>query len=311
MKYPHKPVMVDETVRLLVTGPNGLYVDGTVGSGGHSEAIGRKLGSRGRLLCLDKDPEAVKISKERLDFLGDRVTLVNENYTEIGSVLRLHRINKVNGVLLDLGLSSYQLEFSGRGFSFKRDEPLDMRMDPKDMITARDLINELSPQGIEKILREYGEERRARSISKAIEQERKKGTIYSSFQLASLIRGILPPPRHPGAIDPATRTFQAFRIAVNKELDNLRLFLERIPPLVEKGGRLVFLSYHSLEDRLIKQTLRLWERGCTCPPDFPECVCGKLPLFRRIIKKGIKPDRSEILENPRSRSTIMRSAERI
>lgn len=303
--------MVNETIGNLLTNPDGVYIDGTVGSGGHSEAIGKRLSSKGRLIGLDKDPEAVNISRERLGFLGNRVVIVNANYTELSEVLGSLNIVEVDGVLLDLGLSSFQLELSGRGFSFNRDEPLDMRMDPRGKTTAHDLINELSPQEIEKILRDYGEERRAGSISRAIDRERRKKPIESSLKLAILIRSVSHSPRRPGAIDPATRTFQALRIAVNKELENLNEFLEKIPPHVKPGGRLVFLSYHSLEDRLIKRTIKGWENVCSCPPDFPKCVCGKKQLFKRIHKKGTRPGKKEILDNPRSRSAIMRSAERI
>jgi 16S rRNA (cytosine1402-N4)-methyltransferase len=311
LQYPHKPVMVNETISILVTDPDGAYVDGTVGSGGHSEAIGRKLSPQGRLIGMDKDPEGLKIAKERLAFLGKRVTLINASYAEVAEILGELKISKISGVLLDLGLSSSQLELSGRGFSFNRDEPLDMRMDPGGNITAHNLINELSPQEIEKILRDYGEEKKARSISRAIDRERKKQPIESSLQLANLIRAVIPSPRHPGAIDPATRTFQALRIAVNNELENLKIFLEKIPTLMKSGGRLVILSYHSLEDRLVKKAIKDWEIKCSCPPDFPKCVCGKKPLFRRIYKKGIKPAEKEILDNPRSRSATLRSAERI
>jgi len=302
--------MVNEVIRYLVTVSEGIYVDATTGSGGHSEAIGMEISSKGRLICLDRDPDAVRISKKRLSHLGDRVTLINANFTELSEVLEGLRIKKVNGILLDLGFSSYQIEHSGRGFSFNRDEPLDMRMDPSDETTAQQLINELSAKEIKQILRNYGEEKRAGIISRSIERERKKGPIDSSLQLADLIRSVVPPSHRPGAIDPATRTFQALRIAVNRETENIKIFLEKVPPLMDRGGRLVFLSYHSLEDRLVKQKMADWEKACTCPPDFPKCACEKTPLFKRLNMKVIRPDSEEIKDNPRARSAILRAAER-
>jgi 16S rRNA (cytosine1402-N4)-methyltransferase len=298
-------------VSTLVTVPDGVYVDGTVGSGGHSEAIGKKIYAKGRLICLDRDSEAVRISKERLAPLGKKVTLLKANYARLDEILRDLGVHKVHGILLDLGMSTYQIEESGRGFSFNRDEPLDMRMDLDTHITAQQLINNLTAKALEHILKEYSEERRARIIAKTIEKERKKGLIRSSSQLANLIQSVVPKSRRPGAKHPATRTFQALRIAVNKELDNLEIFLEKTPSLVFEGGRLVILSYHSLEDRMVKRAMMNWERACQCPPDLPVCQCGKVPLFKRLNKKGTKPGQREIEENPRARSAILRAAERI
>jgi 16S rRNA (cytosine1402-N4)-methyltransferase len=207
-------------------------------------------------------------------------------------------------------MSSYQLDQSERGFSFNRDEPLDMRMDLDSGITAEKLINNISVHEIKTILREYGEEKRAGLISKSIDKERRTQTIKTSLQLANLIRSIIPPSRRPGMKDPATRTFQALRIAVNNELENLKLFLDKAPKLIESGGRLVLLTYHSLEDRLVKQAMTGWEKECICPPDLPECACDKIPLFKRVFKKGIKPNKTEIRDNPRARSAMLRAAER-
>jgi len=303
--------MVNEVVRYLVTLSDGIYIDGTVGSGGHSEAIGRAILSKGHLICLDRDSAAIRLSKERLSPLREGVTVIKANYAGLNEVLDGLGIEKVNGIFLDLGLSSYQLEQSGRGFSFNRDEPLDMRMDPDDEVSAHQLVNRLTMKELEKILRKYGEERRAKSIVKAINRERKKKPIESSLRLADLIQTVFPPSHRPGAKHPATRTFQALRIVVNRELENLESFLEKVPPLLVKGGRLVILSYHSLEDRLVKQSIADWERGCTCPPDLPRCSCGKIPLFKRVHKKGLKPVQREVAENPRARSATLRAAERI
>ena len=307
MSYPHRPVLVNQVVRALLTTPDGIYVDGTAGTGGHSEAVGKALGAKGRLLCLDRDPESLRICRERLSFLGERVALVKGNYAATHEILRDFGIDAVDGLLLDLGMSSHQLEESGRGFSFARDEPLDMRMDPNNGMTAEQLINGSSTRELEKILREFGEEKRAKAIAKRIVQKR---PISSSLQLADLIAAAVPRSRR-ARKHPATRTFQALRIAVNQELEHLKVFLENAPSLILTGGRLAVLSYHSLEDRMVKQAMTDWERGCVCPPDFPECRCGKRPLFRRLQKKGIKPGPEEIAQNPRARSAILRVSERI
>jgi 16S rRNA (cytosine1402-N4)-methyltransferase len=302
---------VDQVVEDLAILADGIYVDGTVGTGGHSLAIAEHLGPKGLLLCLDRDADAVTIAEARLSNLSAPVTIVKSNYAELDHTLQGMGIASVQGVLLDLGLSSLQLEHSGRGFSFSRDEPLDMRMDENDEITARELVNELTKEELETILREYGEEPRARAIARIVVKERERRPIESSLQLARLIELVVRPSRRPGARHPATRAFQALRIAVNKELENLRICLSRIPSLLAPGGRFVVLAYHSLEDRPVKQTLADWERGCICPPDLPVCACGRTPLLRRIRKKGKKPSPDEIAANPRARSAILRAAERI
>jgi 16S rRNA (cytosine1402-N4)-methyltransferase len=311
LDYPHRPVLVREAVDLLVSDAEGTYVDGTVGTGGHSLEIGNRLAQGGRLICLDRDPDAVRLSRERLSSLEDKVQVIRANYRDLDQVLSGMGVKEVNGVLLDLGMSSLQLERSGRGFSFSREEPLDMRMDPDGEVTAWKLINELPQKELEEILGKYGEERKGRLIARGIVRERKKVSIETSDQLADLIASIIPRYRRSAARHPATRTFQALRIAVNGELDNLEDFLRKIPSWVRKGGRLVVLSYHSLEDRLVKQAMKNWEDRCTCSPDMPYCTCRKVPLFRRLTKKGIKPDEQEIEENPRARSAILRAAERV
>jgi 16S rRNA (cytosine1402-N4)-methyltransferase len=295
----------------LITDPEGIYVDGTVGSGGHSEAIGKRLSANGCLICMDRDPEALKTAKARLAFLGNRVTWLHANYDELDERLNRLGIEKITGLLLDLGISSFQLDQSKRGFSFNKDESLDMRMDPADETTAAQLVNTLTHQELKTLLRTYGEERRASVIATAIERARNKKPIQSSRQLADVIRSVFPLSRRPGEKDPATRSFQAIRIAVNKELDHLKKILDDVPSLIAHKGRLVTLAYHSLEDRIVKQTMTAWEKACICPPDLPECGCGKKRLFRLIQKKGIRPCASEIAQNPRARSAILRAAERI
>lgn len=311
LDYPHRPVLVNEALRDLITVSDGIYVDGTVGSGGHSEAIGERITGGGRLICLDRDSGVLALAEERLSGLGQRVTFVKANYADLGEVLQSLGLRKVDGILLDLGMSGFQLERSGRGFSFSRDEPLDMRMDPEEELTAHHLVNGLAPGDLEKILRDFGEERRARRIVRAIERERRKKPIDSSIQLAQLIRSAVPAAYRAKGKHPATRTFQALRIAVNRELDNLKGLLSRVPSLMAQGGRLVILSYHSLEDRIVKQAMAGWEGVCTCPPGLPVCSCGKKAVFKRVRRKGVKPSKEEIEDNPRARSAILRAAERI
>jgi 16S rRNA (cytosine1402-N4)-methyltransferase len=311
LDYPHQPVLLEEVIRNLVTVKNGIYVDGTVGTGGHSVGIGKVLGEKGSLICLDRDLDAIKLSSERLGFLGQGVKVIKHNYSEIGRMLTELQIKGVNGVLLDLGMSSLQLEGSNRGFSFSRDEPLDMRMDSDGKLTAGHLVNNLSLAEIETLLREYGEEKRAKTIARAIVRAREAKPIETSYQLATLISNVSPPAFKSKGKHPATRAFQALRIAVNNELENLKLFLNEAPSFILKSGRLVVLSYHSLEDRIVKRAMSMWEKGCVCPQDLPVCACGKKIMFKRINKKGIKPSEIEIKSNPRARSAIMRVAERI
>ncbi len=305
----HKPVLLNEVVDYLINDPEGMYVDGTVGRGGHSEVLARVICPEGRLICIDRDPDAINAAKKRLAPLGDCIKILKANYAYMEGVLDELGIKEVNGILLDLGMSSEHIENSGRGFSFLRDEPLDMRMDPEDPIKAKDLINNLSETELVKIIREYGEEKRARHIVKAIIRERKKAPIKSSLQLANIISSLFAK-RHRKR-HPATKTFQALRIAVNKEIENLKLFLEKAPDLLKKGGRLAIISYHSLEDRLVKHCMIRWEDPCTCPPEIPYCICGKRPIMKRITKKGIKPSNIEVQYNPRARSAILRVAEKI
>ncbi len=311
LEYPHQPVLINETIKYLCHMPDGVYADGTVGSAGHSLVLGKSLFEKGRLICLDRDPDAIRLSQDRLAFLGDRVSVRKENYANMDKIMKDLGVEALNGALLDLGMSSFHLDKSGRGFSFNRDEPLDMRMDPDEEDTAYHLVNNLAPLDLERILRTYGEEKKAKRIVRAIVQTREKKPIETSFQLASVIKSALPAPYRFRAKHPATQTFQALRIAVNRELENIETFLSKIPTLLAKGGRLVIISYHSLEDRLVKQAMVNWEKDCTCPPDFPQCVCEKTSLFRRLFKKGIKPSQGEIKENPRARSAILRAAERI
>lgn len=304
--------MVDEVVNDLITSPEGIYVDGTTGTGGHSEAILRRLNGTGRLVCIDRDQEALEIARKRLGSIESAsVDFVKANFSEADEVLGSLKIEKADGALFDLGMSSYQLDHSGRGFSFNRDEPLDMRMDTAKGKSAEELINSLSAREIEVILKKFGEEKQARAISKTIVRERDKSRITSTGRLADMVRSNFHPAHRNMKKDPATRTFQAFRIMVNGEMQNLESILEKAPGLIKSGGRILFLTYHSLEDRLVKKAMVDWEKSCECPSGFPVCVCNRKPLFNRLNKRGLKPLQREIDINPRARSARLRSAERI
>ncbi len=309
MDYPHQPVLVHEVSRVLITLAEGVYVDGTAGSGGHSAELAGRLKGPGRLICLDRDPEAVAASRRRLAAHGERVDVRHGNYAHLDSILGELGVRQVQGILLDLGMSSGQLEESGRGFSFMRDEPLDMRMDPDNGTTAKDLVNRLSQAELERLLRIYGEEKRARGIARAVVTARKKGPIETSCQLAAIVQAAAP--HRSKARHPATRSFQALRIATNRELEHLAGFLAKAPALIGQGGRLVVIAYHSLEDRMVKRAMQDWESGCSCAPGLPVCGCGKVPRFRRPFKRSVCPGPEEIQRNPRARSARMRVAERL
>jgi 16S rRNA (cytosine1402-N4)-methyltransferase len=304
------PVLVQEAVQFLNLKPEGIYVDGTVGSGGHSREILARLPEKGRLICLDRDPDAIHLSRDRLRF-DHRVQFVHANFADLDRVIRDLAINGIDGVLLDLGMSSYQIEVSGRGFSFKKEEPLDMRMNPDNKQTGEHLINSLSFESLQTLLLKYGEERRAKTLASAIVKAREQKPVKTATELAQIIESATPKSHKPWKRHPATKTFQALRIAINREMDNLETFLRKIPSLMNAEGRLVVISYHSLEDRRVKEAMAHWEKPCTCPPDFPVCACRKVPTFRRLFKKGQKPKQTEIDRNPRARSAIMRVAERI
>lgn len=305
--------MVTEVVRLLITRKDGVYVDGTTGTGGHSEAILKELDQNGRLLCLDRDPDAIEITRKRLDSGGhkDKYRILKFNFADMDIALKETGISGVDGIFLDLGMSSYQLDQSGRGFSFNRDEPLDMRMDTESGKNAMELLNELSAQELELVLKRYGEEHMSRAIARSIVRERSKTPIVTSGRFAEIVRSHFPVFERNRKKDPATRAFQALRILTNNEMENLSVILEKAPDLLNKGGRILFLTYHSLEDRLVKRAMADWENTCTCPPDLPVCVCNKKQRFIRLNKKGMLPQQDEIAANPRARSARLRGAERI
>jgi 16S rRNA (cytosine1402-N4)-methyltransferase len=311
MTVTHQPVMVDEVIAYLITTPDGIYVDGTVGTGGHSVAICKGISPQGQLICLDVDRASITVAEERLAPFGQRVKIIKGNYVDLDKVLEEIGVDRAHGILLDLGVSSYQLESSGRGFSFNKDEPLDMRMDREGGKTARELVNTISTARLHELFRDYAEERWAKSIARAIAEERRGGPITSSLQLARLVETAIPRRHHPRKRHPATKTFQALRIAVNKELENLTDFLEKAPRLLTKGGRLVVISYHSLEDRLVKRAFRGRQQDEVYPHKLPVFQGAGPPLIKTLTKRALRPGQAEMNVNPRSRSAIMRVAEGI
>ncbi len=289
--------------------PGGVYVDGTLGRAGHSREIARRL-TVGRLICIDQDMAAIEAAEERLAPWRDRVTLVHGNFSGLADILRQAGVSGVDGALFDLGVSSPQLDDASRGFSYMQDAPLDMRMDAAAALTAREVVNTWSPEELRRILYEYGEERYAPAIARAIVRAREEKPVETTLELADIIRGAMPPAALREKQHPAKRTFQAVRIAVNGELDVLPPMLKAAVESLNPGGRLAVITFHSLEDRIVKRTMRDMARGCTCPPEFPVCVCGKKPMLRLVTRRPIVPGTEELSENPRARSAKLRAAEK-
>lgn len=307
MEFSHKPVLFAETVEALQIKPNGVYVDGTAGGGGHSAAIAARLSEGGRLICIDQDPDAIAVLQERIGGLP-QVTIVQENFARIDSVLSSLELPGADGILIDLGVSSHQLDTPERGFSFHTDAPLDMRMSQQGP-TAAELVNTLDERSLTRILSEYGEERYARSIARNIVRTREQEPMKTTLQLAELVKASMPAAARREGGHPARRTFQALRIAVNGELDMLSAGLDAMFERLNPGGRLAAITFHSLEDRMVKQRFASWCEGCICPPDFPVCVCGRTPRARLPFKvKG--PSAQELEANPRSRSAKLRMVEK-
>ena len=307
MEFSHKPVLLEETINSLNIRPDGIYMDGTAGGGGHSAEILRRLGS-GMLICVDQDPDAIAVLRER--FAGNKnVRIVQSNFSEVPSILSEAGADMLDGVLLDIGVSSHQLDSAGRGFSYHYDAPLDMRMSQSGT-SAADLVNTLSYQELVHILFAYGEEKFAKNIARAIERARQTAPVTTTLQLAEIVRSAYPPAKRHDK-HPARKTFQALRIAVNGELDRLSLGLDRAFGCLRSGGRISVITFHSLEDRLVKQRMASWCTGCTCPKDFPVCVCGKTPQAKLVFKKPCEASEEELSENPRSRSAKLRCCEKI
>jgi 16S rRNA (cytosine1402-N4)-methyltransferase len=306
----HVPVLLHEAVDLLAPKAGGLYVDGTLGAGGHASEILKRSSPDGVLIGIDQDAEAVARCRKSLAPFGDRVVIRQANYRDLPEVISELGYDAVDGVLLDLGVSWFHLKTPERGFSFMLDGPLDMRMDMNRPRTAADLVNRLSHEELVDILHEYGEERRAGSIARAIEKARVRGPITSTAHLAEIVSSVFPP-YPPRRIHPATLTFQALRIAVNDELGSLREGLDRILPMLKSGGRIVVITFHSLEDRIVKQTFVKESKGCVCPPRLPICACGRKPVLRILTSRPVVPGAEETVMNPASRSAKLRGAEKI
>ena len=307
--FEHKPVLFKETIESLNIDPEGTYIDGTAGGGGHSAEIAARLSAGGRLICIDQDPDAISVLRERLGSLP-QVTIVQENFARLDTVLSRLGISSVDGILVDLGVSSHQLDTPERGFSFHADAPLDMRMSQRGP-TAAELLRTLDERSLSRILSEYGEERYARSIARNIVRTRAQQPLETTLALAELVKASIPAAARREGGHPARRTFQALRIAVNGELDALKKGLAAAFGLLKSGGRLSVITFHSLEDRIVKQQMNKWCEGCTCPKDFPVCVCGNKPKGKLIYKKGLAPSEEELRENPRARSARLRVIEKL
>ena len=309
MEYIHKPVLLDECIAMLNIRPDGVYIDGTLGRAGHSKEIARRL-TTGRLVCIDQDLAAIRAAEELLAPWRDRVTLVHGNFSDLADILRRAEISGADGALFDLGVSSPQLDDASRGFSYMQDAPLDMRMDGTAALTAREVVNTWSCEELRRILYEYGEERYAPAIARAIVRTREERPVETTLELVEIIRGVMPPAGLREKQHPAKRSFQAIRIAVNGELDVLPPMLKAAVEGLNPGGRLAVITFHSLEDRIVKRTMQDLARGCTCPREFPVCVCGKKPKIRLVTRKPVVPGEAELRENPRARSAKLRTAEK-
>lgn len=310
MNELHKPVLLNECIEGLNIRADRIYLDGTLGRGGHSLEIAKRLSS-GRLIAVDRDETAIRESSERLNQYSDKITFVRGNFCDIKSILKELQIEKVDGMLFDLGVSSPQLDDAKRGFSYMADAPLDMRMDESATLSAYDVVNRWDEQGLKKILFEYGEERYAPRIASNIVKKRSVKPIETTLELVDIIKSAMPSAALREKQHPAKRSFQAIRIAVNNELGSITEMLADAPELLNKGGRLAVISFHSLEDRLVKIAMQSGEKGCTCPKDFPVCVCGFVQKLKVLTKKPIISGEAELSENPRARSAKLRIAERI
>nr|WP_302627716.1 16S rRNA (cytosine(1402)-N(4))-methyltransferase RsmH [uncultured Eubacterium sp.] len=310
MDFKHVSVLLKETIDGLNIKPDGIYVDGTLGGGGHAYEVCKHLSSKGRLIGIDQDSEALEAARERLSEFEDKVTMVRSNYCEIDTILKDLDIDKVDGIVLDLGVSSYQLDNLERGFSYKADAPLDMRMDTRQMITASDVVNNYSENELYRIIRDYGEDRFAKNIAKHIVMARKKKPLTTTGELSEIVKESVPMKFQAKGGHPAKKTFQAIRIEVNNELKVLKDSIDTMIEHLNLGGRICIITFHSLEDRIVKTKFRENENPCTCPPDFPVCVCGKVSKGKVITRKPIIPSEEEIVNNKRAKSSKLRIFER-
>ena len=310
VKFSHVSVLLNECIEGLDIKPDGIYVDGTAGGGGHSFEIASRL-EGGRLIAIDRDEAAIEAAGKRLAPLGERAMVVRSNYSEVKSVCEALGIEGIDGLLLDLGVSSYQLDTAERGFSYNADAPLDMRMDKSAPLSAYNVVNEYSEEELKKIIYNYGEERFSPRIAAAIVRKRSEKPIETTGELVDIIKGAIPAAAREGGHHPAKRTFQAIRIEVNGELEIIEPTIKNAVDILKPGGRIAIITFHSLEDRIVKQTFADLASGCTCPRSFPVCVCGKKPTVKVISKKPILPSAEELEVNPRSRSAKLRIAEKI
>lgn len=308
MEFHHISVLLNECIDNLNITPDGIYVDGTMGGGGHSLEIAKRL-TTGRLICIDQDPNAHEAAGKRLAEYKDRITFVRDNFGNIANILDSLGIEKIDGMLLDIGVSSHQLDEAERGFSYQQDAPLDMRMNPDRPFSAYDVVNGYDEDELDRVIFTYGEERWARRIAQFIVKERENKPIETTGELVDIIKKAVPKGARKDGPHPAKRTFQAIRIEVNGELDVLQKAIDDVATRLAVGGRLCIITFHSLEDRIVKEAFRKQENPCICPPQFPVCVCGKKPLGRVITRKPILPSKEELEENPRSRSAKLRVLE--
>lgn len=310
MSFEHKSVLLFETIEGLKIRPDGIYVDGTLGGGGHSAQIAARLEDGGRLIGIDQDQAAIDAAKSRLADFGSKVTIVRDNYRNTKSVLASLGITKVDGMMLDLGVSSYQLDTGERGFSYRFDTPLDMRMDQRKSFCARDIVNDYSEMELYRLIRDYGEDKFAKNIAKHIVNARKNGPIETTGELNEIIRAAIPAKMRAEGGHPSKRTFQAIRIECNRELEVLKESIEELIDLLNPGGRLCIITFHSLEDRIVKTAFRQAENPCICPPSFPVCVCGRTSKGRAVTGKPILPGEEELNQNTRSKSAKLRIFEK-
>lgn len=312
MEFHHKSVLLEEVIEYLKIKPDGIYVDGTLGGAGHSLRIAKQLTSGGRLIGIDQDADALLAAGERLKENQDKVTLIHDNYCNMKKALKENGIEKADGILLDLGVSSYQLDTPERGFTYRNPEaPLDMRMDKRESTTAEDIVNEYGERELFRVIRDYGEDRFAKNIAKHIVKARQKKRIQTAGELTEIIRRAIPRKIQMTGGHPAKRTFQALRIELNHELEVLNRSLDEMIDLLNPGGRLCIITFHSLEDRIVKVSFKKNENPCTCPKDFPVCVCGKQSKGIVITRKPILPGPEEIAENTRAKSAKLRVFERV
>ena len=310
MAFQHTSVLLEETIDGLAVKPDGIYVDATLGGGGHAFEVCSRLNGNGRFIGIDQDAAAIEAAGERLKDFGEKVTIIRSNYRELKLVLRSIGVEKVDGIVLDLGVSSYQLDTAERGFSYRADASLDMRMDQRQQTTAKDIVNTYSETELYRVIRDYGEDKFAKNIAKHIVAARQKAPIETTGQLTEIIRASIPMKFQKKSGHPAKRTFQAIRIELNQELEVLKNSLDAMIDLLNPGGRLCIITFHSLEDRIVKSAFRKNENPCTCPSDFPVCVCGKISKGSIITRKPILPSKEEMEENSRAKSAKLRIFER-